>query len=433
MFPKRLLMRCGAHFSLRQVPRILGCKLKHAPPLLILVAALTAMGGRVARAQWAPSVRALSSVGEDLYAGIDAAPQNPQQPSSDAVLRSTDHGASWYGIGLTRLSVYALTSSGGNLIASTGDNTQGYYTQDFGKTWTQTNGLDGSMAFCVKDSTIFVASYGISQSKDHGVNWQRVFIDTTILANGFYSIVSNGSDIFAGGDSFYGSTGIYRSTDDGATWTNIGPPSLGVLAIATIGSKLIIGAFGDLPGSILVSSDTGRTWISKLAVEAVSFSQSSSYLFAGTSQNGVLVSSDTGETWSNVALADTDVTVLAISGNYLVAGTWWGNIFRFAISDLIASGGITERSIEQTSFRAYPNPLSESTTIDFMAETAGYASVSIVNALGTEVARLFSGELAAGEHSFTWNAEKNSIPNGMYECLVRMNGRVQQAGLVLMR
>jgi flagellar hook assembly protein FlgD len=100
---------------------------------------------------------------------------------------------------------------------------------------------------------------------------------------------------------------------------------------------------------------------------------------------------------------------------------------------LIASGGITERSIEQTSFRAYPNPLSESTTIDFMAETAGYASVSIVNALGTEVARLFSGELAAGEHSFTWNAEKNSIPNGMYECLVRMNGRVQQAGLVLMR
>jgi hypothetical protein len=80
--------------------------------------------------------------------------------------------------------------------------------------------------------------------------------------------------------------------------------------------------------------------------------------------------------------------------------------------------------------QAYPNPFSESTTIGFTAETAGYASVSIMNALGTEVAWLFSGELAAGEHSFVWS-KPTGLPDGMYECVVRMNGHVEALPVVL--
>ena len=51
--------------------------------------------------------------------------------------------------------------------------------------------------------------------------------------------------------------------------------------------------------------------------------------------------------------------------------------------------------------------------------------------LGTEVSRLFSGPLAQGPHSFTWDA--GGMAPGMYECLVRMNGTVEQTSLVLMR
>ncbi len=392
---------------------------------ITLVAALAGMGGRDARGQWVLSVNTLTSVGEDVYAGIDAGPQASREPSYDGVLRSTDHGASWQGIGLKRTSVYALASSGGNLIASPGG-----YTQDFGKTWTPTKGLEGAMAFCVKDSIVFAAEDGVFRSIDHGANWQRVFIDTTDLTT-FYSIASNGSDIFAGENSYPGTKGIFRSTDNGATWMNIGPDSRGVMAIATMGSKLIVGAFGSLPSGILVSSDSGRTWVNKLAVDAMAFAQSGSHLFTGTSHHGIFVSSDTGETWSNVALLDTDVTALAVSGNYLVAGTWWGNISRFAISDLIESSGIAEKPIAQESVFIYPNPFSQSTTISFNSETAGYADVTIVNPLGTEVARLFSGELAPGEHQFRWSDP--AAPDGMYECVVRMNGRVEQAGIVRLR
>jgi hypothetical protein len=49
-----------------------------------------------------------------------------------------------------------------------------------------------------------------------------------------------------------------------------------------------------------------------------------------------------------------------------------------------------------------------------------------------EVTRLFSGELDAGEqHTFTWNPV--AMPDGMYECLLRMNGQVEKLPMVLVR
>jgi hypothetical protein len=48
-----------------------------------------------------------------------------------------------------------------------------------------------------------------------------------------------------------------------------------------------------------------------------------------------------------------------------------------------------------------------------------------------EIAHLFSGELGAGNHSFIWNPA--GAPDGMYECVVRMNGRAETLPIVLMR
>jgi hypothetical protein len=56
---------------------------------------------------------------------------------------------------------------------------------------------------------------------------------------------------------------------------------------------------------------------------------------------------------------------------------------------------------------------------------------AILNLLGTEVTHLFFGELEAGEHTFTWSATPG-LPDGMYECLVRMNGRVEKLPMMLL-
>jgi hypothetical protein len=64
--------------------------------------------------------------------------------------------------------------------------------------------------------------------------------------------------------------------------------------------------------------------------------------------------------------------------------------------------------------------------------SANYADISIVNQLGVEVAHLFSGELDAGEHSFTWSTPPG-LSDGVYDCVVRMNGEVQRVGIMLVR
>ena len=66
---------------------------------------------------------------------------------------------------------------------------------------------------------------------------------------------------------------------------------------------------------------------------------------------------------------------------------------------------------------SYPNPFSQSTTIHFTSEERGFAQVTVVNLLGNEVARLFDGELEAGEHSFEWDALGAAA--GTYFCIIR--------------
>ena len=61
----------------------------------------------------------------------------------------------------------------------------------------------------------------------------------------------------------------------------------------------------------------------------------------------------------------------------------------------------------------------------------GYADISIVNLLGEQVARIFSGELDAGHpHNFTFSGK--GLPDGIYECLIRMNGQVEKQAVVLL-
>jgi serine protease AprX len=76
------------------------------------------------------------------------------------------------------------------------------------------------------------------------------------------------------------------------------------------------------------------------------------------------------------------------------------------------------------SLTSYPNPFSQSSTITFSCAESGVGEVTIVNLLGAEVERIFSGGLSAGQHSFEWDA--SGVPAGMYECVVRAGGEVQR-------
>ncbi len=60
----------------------------------------------------------------------------------------------------------------------------------------------------------------------------------------------------------------------------------------------------------------------------------------------------------------------------------------------------------------YPNPFNSSATIAFNLPEVASVSVQVYNSVGRIVATLASGELHAGHHTLTWNAD--NIPSGVY-------------------
>ncbi len=66
---------------------------------------------------------------------------------------------------------------------------------------------------------------------------------------------------------------------------------------------------------------------------------------------------------------------------------------------------------------AYPNPFNPWTNISFTLAEETVTHIIIYNSLGSEVARLASGELFdSGSHTLRWNAE--DVPSGVY--LIRL-------------
>ncbi len=98
---------------------------------------------------------------------------------------------------------------------------------------------------------------------------------------------------------------------------------------------------------------------------------------------------------------------------------------------LSGSVSISEDIGERIQLSAIPNPFTSQTSIAIFNPRQCQADVYIVNLLGSQVARLFTGELAAGEPSFVWDA--GNLPPGMYECVVNAGGHIQRIQVVHVR
>ncbi len=329
----------------------------------------------------------------------------------DRIYISKDQGASWtpsnnglpsdFGVG-------PLAVSGSNLFAGIGglQNVDGggvYRSTDSGANWiVADSGLTGYdelgdrdtqivVTFAVNENCIFAATlvgngFGVCLSTDSGISWN--------LAGGvgyISCLAVIGSNLFAGGNT------VYLSTDSGKNWTvrdnglPIGSP---VTAIKVIGSNLFVGT---IDSGVFVSTDSGKSW---------------------TVENAGLPL----HCWiTSIASVDTDVYV----------GTDSNGVYQRPLSQMLGSSDVTSSPSPQATFSAFPNPLTQSTTINFTSQESGSAEISVVNLLGEEVAKIFSGELDAGEHSFTWNT--TCQPPGTYWCKVGMNGRYYRILVVLLR
>ena len=183
-----------------------------------------------------------------------------------------------------------------------------------------TSGRVNAIAIDPRDNNIVYiggAMGGIWKTTDGGDNWTPLTDTQPSLAMGAIALDPGNPDIVYAGtgeenfsqDSYYGA-GILKSTDAGATWTNIPGPFtrdfISALAVHPKGQIVIAAA----QTGIWRSADAGATWKSILAGVAISVffdpSDENSVWASlgnpfGSARNGVYHSTDAGLTWRVVA------------------------------------------------------------------------------------------------------------------------------------
>ncbi len=405
--------------------------------LLILISTLESATVSAQPAVWERLPNAPASIFWDLTAVGDTL----LGVTSDAAYRSTDEGDSWTKIG-NFTNAACIAACDDRIFVGAGSGL--YRSLNDGKTWdTIAPGAIGPIVICGKIILEALSDAGIYRSTDNGDSWN--IADSGLLGTSVRALLVHDSTIFVG--TLPGSNNVtipvFSSSDSGASWHAC---SNGISCISNVTMLAQDSSYLYFcGGSTYRSNDNGLSWDLVDDPSNRNWSTAAWPITVGLGSvwtcfqgYGIMQSTNHGDSWT---LADSGlgdfgdiwVQTIAAVNNSVVAGTEGGGLYRIPARNQSSVFNSKSKTIV---LDIYPNPTTESATIFFTPQSTGFADISIVNLLGAEVAHLFSGELAAGEHSFVWDCG-GALPcaptDGMYECLVRMNGRVETLPVVLAR
>jgi ligand-binding sensor domain-containing protein len=206
---------------------------------------------------------------------------------------------------------------------------------DQGQSWQAANGNSpsglppnaGVQALGLSNNTLFAGLFGngVYRSSNDGASWTL----SGLAGQNINALkVSGAGVIFAGTDA-----GAFRSNDQGASWQPADLNNQRVVSLAFSGNRIFAGTYGN---GVYVSSDNGVSWtltgsnsngLGNSFVTALTVGADGVTLFAGTDGRGIYRSTDGGASWMEVNndLPPTlNVYSFAVSENKLYAGSVYG-------------------------------------------------------------------------------------------------------------
>ncbi len=317
--------------------------------------------------------------------------------TNGGVFRSTDNGDTWAAsnYGLTNIHIRSLVCNTSNDIFA-GVNSLGVFrSTDNGDNWTRTslpNVPVRSLAINLSGD-IFAGSYGagIYRSTDNGDTWVNI-------GNGLFDYVRTVA-INAMGDIFVGTYGgVFYSSDNGESWSLTGLIDVRVSCLAINDSGYIFAGDYDGPDhGVYISTDNGNTWtqvnngLTNPHVECLAINQSGD-IFAGT-YGEVFRSTDNGNNWVQTTLTGVNVQALAIN----IAGDIFAGTFQ--------SGGAYRSTDNGNSWTALNSGLS-SDPLSFAINSDGYI---FAGTYGRGVFRSVESTIPVELISFTANVIENRV------------------------
>lgn len=253
--------------------------------------------------------------------------------SGSGMFRSVDSANSWIRLDPDQFAWNAegITYSNGLLYAFDFENyAKVYKSTDLGLTWFlptgATNPADIIQGIYSIDNEIYVGIYrfGLFKSTDEGVSWTQ--INNGIINKDILSV--NGSDLMIVSTSFGGITVTYNK---GESWVNLsdGLNNSSITALLSTENKLFAGTYGS---GIFRSEDGGENWTKlnhpNLYVGDLLSAHNRIYAIISKYYGGpyparVYWSSDLGENWLSSSFVES-FTCLASSGENLLVGSQFG-------------------------------------------------------------------------------------------------------------
>jgi len=293
--------------------------------------------------------------------------------NGNGVFYSSDVGENWKQLGLGGKVVLSLAfNSDGHLYAGTPEDGL-FFTDDMGITWQNfTNGLYRKQVFRLEvnqEDDIFIGSEneGIFRSTNGGELFSQIGLPTAIVSN---IIFSGDSLIFASTTS-----GIQKYQRKTKKWSNIGLQHVQQVAFAPNGD--LFAATGNLPlfvsnvsAGLFRSTNNGESW-SILAFEDTTIWNvlitRENIIYAITNSEGLMRSYDYGSTWEVLPYYPT-------SGSHAIEEGTIGEIYFTAVGYnpitlyKISSDGTTVTPLIDDLYSILNNSLSVNDSIIFLAD-----------------------------------------------------------------